>query len=124
MSRAREKAEIILRYYHPHVSLELQNKLKEISHGSWDGKLESEVKLMYPEQFRQWQEAPATGQLPEGESLQQVWERAIPAWQSIVASTFEASASPKTLLIIAHSTVNKVILYHVSGKRLEHFWNF
>lgn len=123
MSRARETAKIILNY-HPRVSLELRHDLKEISHGSWDGLLESQVKLMYPEQLRRWKEAPATAQLPEGENLQQVWERAIPVWQSIVKSTFEASAIPKTVLVVAHSTVNKVILCHVSGKGLEHFWNF
>jgi probable phosphoglycerate mutase len=123
MSRSRETAEIILSH-HSHVPLELQNDLKEISHGIWEGKLESEVKLMYPEQYQQWQEAPATVQKPEGENLPQVWKRAISCWQNIVALAAEPAIGFKTVLVVAHEGINKAILCHVSGLGPEHFWKF
>jgi probable phosphoglycerate mutase len=84
MLRPKETAEIILKY-HPEVQLELQDELREISHGLWEGKLEAEIEQAFPGELQQWQEAPETVQMPEGENLQQVWERSIAAWRSLVA---------------------------------------
>jgi probable phosphoglycerate mutase len=123
MSRSKETAEIILSH-HSHVPLELRDDLKEISHGIWEGKLESEVKLMYPTEFQEWQAAPATVQKPKGENLQQVWERATSCWQSIVTSAVAPTTRSKNVLVVAHDGINKIILCHVCGLGAEYFWNF
>ena len=79
MLRPKETAELILKN-HPNIKLDLQEKLKEINHGLWEGKLESEIKQEYADLLHQWQIAPETVQMPEGENLQQVWDRAIACW--------------------------------------------
>jgi probable phosphoglycerate mutase len=121
MLRPKETAEIILKS-HPNVSLELQDALKEISHGLWEGKLESEIKQLYPDLLHQWQIAPQTVQMPEGENLQQVWDRAIECWDAIVASVAVSPTQLKTGLIVAHDAINKVILCHILGLSPESFW--
>lgn len=120
MLRPKETAEIILQY-HPNVELELLPDLQEISHGLWEGKFEGEIEKDFPGLLKEWQERPETVQMPEGENLQQVWERAIAAWRSIV---LKYSKEPKTVLVVAHDAINKAILCHLFDLGPEHFWNF
>lgn len=120
MLRPKETAEIILQN-HPDVELQLQPELSEISHGLWEGKLEAEIEQEYPGLLHQWQISPETVQMPEGENLQQVWERAIACWDAIVSSF---SQQPKTGIVVAHDAINKAILCHLFGLGPEHFWSF
>lgn len=124
MLRPKETAEIILQK-HPDVTLELENDLREISHGLWEGKLESEIEQAYPGLLHQWKHAPETVQMPEGENLQQVWDRTKAAWDAIVAST---PPNPEgrltTVLVVAHDAVNKAILCLLVGCNPESFWTF
>ncbi|MGV0026391.1 histidine phosphatase family protein [Phormidesmis priestleyi] len=119
MLRPKETAEIILKH-HPHLSLDLRDDLREISHGLWEGKLEAEIESSYPGLLHQWQQHPETVQMPQGENLQQIWERAIAGWRAIV----ESHSNPCTILVVAHDAINKAILCHVAGLGAESFWNF
>jgi probable phosphoglycerate mutase len=120
MVRPKETAEIILKY-HPAVQLQLDDGLREISHGLWEGKLEAEIEQTYPGELHRWRTMPAEIQMPEGENLQQVWERSVAAWQSILASVENQRA---TGLVVAHDATNKVLLCHILGLGPKHFWNF
>jgi len=122
MLRPKETAEIILQN-HPDVTLNLEDNLKEISHGLWEGKLEAEIDQEYPGLLHQWQRSPETVQMPEGENLQDVWARAIAAWDSIV-QTAASHPEPGTTLVVAHDAVNKAILCYVLGLEPENFWTF
>ncbi len=121
MLRPKETAEIALQY-HPNVPLELQEELREINHGLWEGKLESEIKQEYPDLLRQWQIAPETVQMPEGENLQQVWDRAVACWNEIIKSTPVSDTELKTGLVVAHDAINKVILCHILGLSAASIW--
>jgi len=120
MLRPKETAQIILKY-HPSVELELKDGLREISHGLWEGKLEVEIEQAYPGELHRWRQEPDKVQMPAGENLQQVCERSVAAWQSILASV---ENQIKTGLVVAHDATNKVLLCHILGLELEHFWNF
>lgn len=120
MVRPKETAEIILKY-HPAVQLQLDDGLREISHGLWEGKLEAEIEQTYPGELHRWRMVPAEIQMPEGENLQQVWERSVAAWQSILASV---ENQKPTGLVVAHDATNKVLLCHILGLGPKHFWNF
>lgn len=122
MSRPKETAEIILKH-HPHISLELVETLQEISHGEWEGKFEAEIEAGYPGMLQQWQDSPETVQMPAGENLQQVWQRAIAAWKQIVEA-HSGAATPQTVMVVAHDAINKAILCHVVGLGPEAFWSF
>lgn len=119
MLRPLETAEIILKH-HSNVQLQLSSGLSEISHGLWEGKLEAEIEASFPGLLHEWKVAPETVQMPEGENLRQVWERAIAAWREIVAT----AAPGTTGLVVAHDAINKAILCHLFGLEPEHFWNF
>lgn len=121
MLRPKETAEIILKQ-HPNVKLDLQDGLKEISHGLWEGKLETEIEQEFPGELQRWRLVPAQVQMPEGENLQQVWERSVAAWQSIVEAALTNQF--KTVLVVAHDATNKTLLCHILGLSLENFWNF
>ncbi|MFN5980149.1 MAG: histidine phosphatase family protein [Pseudanabaena sp.] len=105
---------------HPHIKLELFDELKEISHGLWEGKFEHEIEAEFAGQLALWQSQPETVQMPEGENLQQVWERVEVIWQKIV----EAVPAGETALVVAHDAVNKAILCLLFGFTPEQFWIF
>ncbi len=119
MLRPKETAEIILTH-HAGLELQLVDGLREISHGLWEGKLEAEIEQGFPGQLQQWQSQPETVQMPEGENLQQVWERARIAWGNIV----KAAPAGSTGIVVAHDAINKAILCQVFNLEPEHFWKF
>ncbi|MEO0536923.1 MAG: histidine phosphatase family protein [Cyanobacteria bacterium P01_A01_bin.123] len=122
MLRPKETAELILQH-HPGLDLRLEDGLREIGHGEWEGMLEADIEAGYPGLLQQWQDAPETVQMPGGENLQEVWQRAIAAWKAIVAA-HSGSDTPKTVLVTAHDAVNKAILCHVLGFEPNQFWTF
>ncbi len=119
--RPKETAELILQY-HPNISLDLRSPLTEICHGLWEGKLEAEIEANFPGMLKQWKEAPETVQMPEGETLQEVWDRAVACWQEIVKD-YSQDANPKTGIVVAHDAINKVILCELLGLEPANFWN-
>lgn len=116
MLRPKETAEIILNC-HSGITLETRDDLVEIGHGLWEGKLESEIEAEFPGLLEQWQKAPETVQMPEGENLNQVWTRAIACWQEIVKT------KSGTGIVVAHDAINKVIICAVLGLSPANFWN-
>lgn len=123
MKRPLETAELILKH-HPNVPLTLEDNFREISHGSWEGCLESEIESAYPGELDRWHRTPAEVQMPEGENLQQVWDRATAAWDQMVTTALADSKDCSVGLVVAHDAINKVILCHVTGLGPEHIWNF
>ena len=121
MLRPKETAKIILQS-HSGIGLDLRPQLTEICHGLWEGKLETEIENEFPGLLKQWKEAPETVQMPEGENLQQVWNRAVSCWQEIVKDYSNASQS-KTGIVVAHDAINKVILCYLLGLEPANFWN-
>lgn len=119
MSRPKETAELILQH-HPHVTLQTTEDLWEIGHGLWEGKLESEIKAEYADLLQQWQTKPEVVQMPEGENLNDVWQRAVKGWNAIV----QAAAPGSTTLVVAHDAINKAILCYLAGLQPASFWNF
>lgn len=119
--RPKETAEIILKY-HSEITLDVQEDLIEISHGLWEGKLEKEIEAEFPGLLKQWKEKPETVQMPEGENLQQVWDRAVKCWQEIVKK-YNDSAENKTGIVVAHDAINKVILCYLLALKPANIWN-
>ncbi|MEB3281689.1 MAG: histidine phosphatase family protein [Lyngbya sp.] len=118
--RPKETAEIILQS-HPDIELQLDEDLWEISHGLWEGKFEREIEELYPGLLQQWKVAPETVQMPEGENLQDVWQRAKVAWERIVKAY---DKQPVTGIVVAHDAINKAILAQLFNLPPQHFWNF
>lgn len=96
--------------------------LLEIGHGDWEGLLASEIAQRDPERLRAWREAPDTVQMPGagGESLQQVQDRAWPAFARACAGL----GAQDTVLIVAHDAVNRVLLCRLLGIPMRRLWGF
>lgn len=121
LSRPKETAQIILQH-HPGVELAEADELVEIGHGLWEGKLEAEIRAEYDDLLNQWKQAPETVQMPEGENLQQVWDRANAYWAEII-KTHPSPEKVLTGLVAAHDAINKVILCAVLGLRPADIWS-
>lgn len=117
MQRPKQTAETILKH-HPQVTLTDEPDLKEIAHGLWEGKLEREIAESFGDLLADWKVKPETVQMPEGENLQQVWERSVAAWNRMVETAPEGS----TGLVVAHDAVNKVILCAILGLAPKDIW--
>jgi phosphoserine phosphatase len=124
MKRPKETAAAILQQ-HSQIALGEEPDFREISHGTWEGKFEAEIEQEFPGDLERWRVMPAAVQMPEGENLQQVSDRAIAAWDAMVQSArAESKGKTRVGLVVAHDATNKVILSHVVGAGAEKFWSF
>lgn len=102
------------------LSLAHDAGLMEIAHGTWEGLLASEIRERDPQRLLAWREAPETVTMPGGESLQQVLDRAWPAF----AQACRGLGADDTLLLVAHDAVNRVLLCRILGLPLSRLWTF
>lgn len=93
---------------------------KEIAHGSWEGLLAEEIRARDPELMHAWRHHPHEVLMPQGESLQQVLDRAWPAFERACAGM----GAHETLLVVAHDAVNRVLLCRILGMPLANLWRF
>lgn len=96
--------------------------LLEIGHGDWEGKLASEIADFDGTRFAAWRNAPESVLMPGagGESLQDVLERAWPAF----ARACDGLGDDDMLLVVAHDAVNRVLLCKILGIPLARVWGF
>ena len=117
MARPRQTAEAILAK-HPGVPLTSTTGLLEIGHGLWEGRLEREIAEGWPQLLTDWKERPQTVQMPQGETVHDVWQRSLDTWNRIAAGLDER----ETALVVAHDAVNKTILCALLGLGPEAIW--
>ena len=117
LSRPTETAQIILEA-HSGVPLTQIDGLVEIGHGLWEGKLESEIRDGWSDLLDTWKRAPETVQMPEGETIQDVWARSVTSWQEIA----KGLKPEETALVVAHDAVNKTILCDLLGLTPADIW--
>ena len=117
MNRPYETAQIILKNK-PDLEITKLEKLVEISHGLWEGKLENEIKKQWPELLKNWHEKPETVVMPEGESIKEVSERSVKAWEEICLD----QRNNDLTLLVAHDAVNKTLICEILGIDYSNIW--
>ena len=117
LSRPKETAQIILKE-HSGIELSLKDNLKEIGHGKWEGKLESEINSDWPDLLKTWKTSPEKVQMPGGENIIEVSTRSISGWKEICKELKDS----ETALVVAHDAVNKTILCHLLGLLPSKIW--
>ena len=100
--------------------LTFDDRLMEISHGRWEGRLAEEIRAEFPDSHRAWRETPDQVTLPGGESLLDVEARAWPAFQEACRGL----AAEEVVLILTHDAVNRVLLCRILGLPLARVWAF
>jgi probable phosphoglycerate mutase len=119
LSRAKRTAELALGAQRS-AMLTTDPGLMEIAHGTWEGLLASEIRDRDATRLQAWRDAPHEVLMPEGESLQHVFDRAWPA----LARACDGLGDGDTLLVVAHDAVNRVLLCHVLGIPFAKLWTF
>jgi probable phosphoglycerate mutase len=117
MHRPYETAQIILQNKKD-LEIEKIDSLVEISHGLWEGKLEAEIKEKWPILLENWHEKPEDVIMPEGESIKDVSERSVEAFDKICYSQKDNDLS----LLVAHDAVNKTLICNILGINYSNIW--
>ncbi len=115
LSRAEETAQAIAQRHGLPVFLDAA--FIDIDFGEWNGLPLEEVKRKYADLYRVWRERPQDATFPGGENLEQVRTRAWGGLQRVVQENPE-----RTVLIVAHRVVTKILICAALGLELSHFW--
>jgi len=115
LKRALQTANIIAELTHNQV--ESAPELIDINYGDWQGLTDEEARLRWPDQVNDWYQHPELATIPGGENLYQVQARAI-AFLHLVSKTNDN----KTILLVSHTVVNRLILLGILGLGIDHFW--
>jgi broad specificity phosphatase PhoE len=95
----------------PHrLEPEVMDDLIEIGLGDWQGLHRDEISRQWPEIWKQSRIDPSDIALPNGESFQQVTDRAVRAFNRIVADNAD-----RQVLAVTHDVVIRVLVAHVLG---------
>jgi len=115
LSRCRATAEAIA------TSLGLSPRpldgLIDIDYGQWQGLTPDEVRARWPGLLETWYRAPDWAAIPGGETLQDVLARALSALRDVVGGH-----PSDAVVLVAHDSVNRVILLHALGLPLSQYW--
>ena len=115
LSRAWQTAEKVAECHNLKVQ-PLQGIL-DMSFGNWEGRPHQEIRKSDTETYRQWVETPHQVRLPGGESLDDVRVRAMAAMEEVIRTH-----AGKTLILVTHRVVNKVLICGILGLDNSHFW--
>jgi broad specificity phosphatase PhoE len=115
LARAKETAEKIAQFHNLRVQPLMG--IIDMSFGSWEGRPIDDVKKKEGEFYRQWREAPHLLRIPGGETLDEVRQRSMAVLEEVVRSH-----SGKTVALVSHRVVNKVIICGILGIDNSHFW--
>jgi broad specificity phosphatase PhoE len=115
LKRALKTAESIAS--HHKLDVEIAPDLIDFNYGEWQGLPHQEVKDRYNELYAEWMGNPHLIRMPNGESLNDVRDRAMGVVSDVIAS-YEG-----IVVLISHRVVNKVLICALLGLGNSNFWN-
>lgn len=90
----------------------------DVDYGHWQGLTIEEAQRRNPEVFSQWRREPQNVCFPNGESLEEVRNRA-----SISLDQRIQYHIGQTFIVVSHIVVCRLIILHFMGLDTSHFWN-
>ena len=87
------------------LSATVNDDLREIDFGDFEGRTYDEIAAQYPELYRQWMEQPTTVQFPSGERFTDLRNRAVHALDGILRQH-----AGSTVSIVTHGGVCRAII--------------
>lgn len=115
LSRARKSAEIIAETFG--LTPVVRHEIRERSFGKWEGMSFNEIRAGYPEAFESWAANPLEFSPVGGESTLDVRERAMPVFFEMMGNH-----RGRSIAIIAHGGINRIILCELLGIPLKHIF--
>ena len=114
LQRALKTAEIIARQHK--IKVAITPGLIDFNYGQWQGLSHREVKDSYKELYGEWANHPERVKMPDGESLEDVRQRAMGVVTDII------TGHNGTVVLVSHRVVNKVLICALLGLDNSHFW--
>ncbi len=112
LSRCRAIAEAVSERLH--VPFSIEDGLREIDHGSWDGRLEAEIDRTEPQAYADYVAHPGIFAAPGGENGYQVAARALPVIERI------RRAHPSgDVLVVSHKATIRIVTCALLGVDID-----
>lgn len=118
LRRARRTAEVIAERHKLPVIIEAS--IRELDHGHLEGLTFNEIKQSYGDFLTRWRTEPAELQVPGGERLADVAERAWSGLNKIVARHEPAH----TIVVVSHNFPIVAIVCRITGTHLNDYRNY
>ncbi len=115
LKRAKKTAEIIAQAQN--IPVKVVNEFIDISYGKWEGLSLKEVEKKDKKFYHKWLTHPEQVKFPQGENLNEVKKRVLPAINKIIEKSKE-----EVIAIVSHRVVNKIIILSLLGLSEAHFW--
>ena len=97
------------------LPLETDERLIEIAHGSWEGRLRDDLEKNDRERYHAWRNDPANVSFEGGETLREVDAR----WRDFAASL---AGYKEDVLVLSHDAVLRVAILAAQDAPLARFW--
>lgn len=118
LRRARQTAELISQ---PHnLTVMIEDNIRELDHGALEGLTFNEIRQSYSEFLARWRTEPAVIQIPGGERLSDVAER---AWQG-VNRIAEHHSDAQSIVVVSHNFPILGIVCRVTATHLNNYRSF
>jgi probable phosphoglycerate mutase len=98
------------------LEVQLDEGLREIAYGEWEGRPEAEVEKAEPERFHAWAEHPGKVSPPGGETAVEIAARALQAIERI-----RALHSDGKVLVVSHKATIRVLICALLGVDVDLF---
>ena len=96
----------------------LDDSLKELNLGLWEGMTHEEIKEKYPIQYNNFREHPESFESQGGESFLELIKRVEKGLNNIIKDE-----NHENILIVTHTCVIKAISIIIKGNDVKDFWN-
>jgi broad specificity phosphatase PhoE len=117
LQRAARTAQILAE---PHgLAVQSLPGLGSMDYGDWAGLLRADVALRWPDLYRQWRTDPFSVQIPGGDSLTDLRDRAVGAVREILARHTDG----ETIVIVSHQVVTKTLVCTLMDLPNPAFWH-
>lgn len=115
LKRAVNTAISIANYHQNKVCID--DHFIDMNYGKWEGKSCDEIKETFRDLYQKWIKDPHLIRIPDGETLNEVRLRAIIGLNQIL-DKYEG----KTIIIVSHRVVNKMLICALLGLENSSFW--
>ena len=99
------------------IKVKTDENLKEMNLGSWEGKTHDEIKLLEPERYNHFWNAPHLYVADHGETFEDL-SRRVNHFLTYVTSNY----SKGNILIVTHTVFIKMLLAHVKQLPISNLW--
>jgi len=96
------------------ISVETDDRLLEIAHGNWEGRLRAEIERADGERLRAWRKAPHTVTFPGGESLTDVDDR----WRAFTDSL----TGDADVVVVTHDVLVRLAILTATRRKAAELW--